>query len=127
LTDDDLPAMLDLAAVARPGPFGRRTPELGTYIGIREGGRLLAMAGERMRVPGYVELSAISTHPCARRRGFAALLTRALIAGARERGEVPFLHVRAENAAAVALYRRLGFAPRREVWVLWRKPQAAPP
>jgi predicted GNAT family acetyltransferase len=42
---------------------------LGTYLGIRDGSRLIAMAGERIRAPGYVELSGISTHPQARRRG----------------------------------------------------------
>jgi ribosomal protein S18 acetylase RimI-like enzyme len=122
LADSDLSAMMELAAVAKPGPFGRRTPELGTYVGIREGGRLIAMAGERMRVPGYVELSAICTHPDARGRGFGIRLTQGLIALACQRGERPFLHVRAENKAAVSLYERLGFRERRKIWVLWRKP-----
>lgn len=126
LAGSDLSAMMDLAAVAKPGPFGLRTPELGTYIGRREHGRLIAMAGERLRVPGYVELSAICTHPDARGRGFGVLLTQGLMALARQRGEIAFLHVRADNNAAVSLYRRLGFRARREIWVLWRKPSGTP-
>jgi ribosomal protein S18 acetylase RimI-like enzyme len=122
LAGDDLCAMMDLVAVAKPGPFGPRTPELGTYIGIWKEGRLIAMAGERLRVPGYVELSAICTHPDARGRGFASLLTQGLMAFARTRGEIAFLHVRAANKRAVSLYERLGFRVRREIWVLWRKP-----
>ena len=122
LAGSDLSAMIDLVAVAEPGPFGLRTPDLGTYIGIRERGRLIAMAGERLRVPGYVELSAICTHPDARGRGFGTLLTQRLMALAYQRGETAFLHVRAENRAAISLYQRLGFRIRREIWVLWRKP-----
>jgi len=82
------------------------------------------MAGERMRLPGYVELSAIATHPKARGRGLAGFLTYSLAKRAFDRGETPFLHVRLENTAAVSLYRKLGFEVRRELWVLWRKPAA---
>jgi ribosomal protein S18 acetylase RimI-like enzyme len=127
LAGNDLSAMMELVAVAKPGPFGLRSTELGTYIGIREDGRLIAMAGERLRVPGYVELSAICTHPHARGRGFGMLLTQSLIAMAAKRGEIAFLHVRAENTAAVSLYEHLGFRVRREIWVLWRKPSGTPP
>jgi predicted GNAT family acetyltransferase len=118
--------MMDLVAAAKPGPFGLLTPELGTYLGIREGGRLVAMAGERLRVPGYVELSAICTHPDARGRGFGLSLTQGLLALAYQRHETAFLHVGADNKAAVCLYQRLGFRVRREIWVLWRKPSGTP-
>jgi predicted GNAT family acetyltransferase len=74
--------------------------------------------------PGYVELSAICTHPDARGRGLAAHLTRQLMRAALDRGEIPFLHVRVQNEAAISLYERVGFAVRREIWVLWRKPAA---
>lgn len=118
----DLPEMLELVSLTEPGPFGERTPELGLYVGIRERGRLTAMAGERMRVPGYVELSAISTLPEARGRGLAALLVRRLMHDAFERGETPFLHVVPTNIAAVSLYEKLGFTLRKELHVLRRRP-----
>jgi predicted GNAT family acetyltransferase len=117
----DVPATLDLVAIARPGPFGPRTIALGRYIGIRIAGRLVAMAGERLRLRGYVELSGICVHPDARGQGYAARLTRALMADAFARGEVPFLHVRPENKA-VELYQRLAFVTRRELMVVWRRP-----
>jgi ribosomal protein S18 acetylase RimI-like enzyme len=123
LTQADAPAMLDLVAVTQPGPFGRRTPLLGQYIGIHHGGRLVAMAGERLRLPGYVELSAICVRPEARGRGHAAALTGVLMQRAVADGLVPFLHVRPDNKAAVELYRRLGFATRRELVVSWRRPK----
>ena len=123
LSETDVPAMLDLVAVAQPGPFGKRTPLLGRYLGIWQGNRLVAMAGERLRLPGYVELSAICVHPEARGKGHAASLTEALMRLAFAAGEVPFLHVRPDNVAAVTLYKRLGFATRRELIVLWRRPR----
>lgn len=122
LTEADLQAMADLVEITKPGPFGSRTPRLGQYLGVRDGNRLLAMAGERMRLPGYVELSAICVHPEARGRGYAAELTSHLARIAFDRGEVPFLHVRPTNIGAVALYRRLGFETRRELVVTWRQP-----
>jgi ribosomal protein S18 acetylase RimI-like enzyme len=126
LTAADIAAILELVSIAEPGPFGPRTLELGSYLGVHEKGRLVAMAGERMRLAGYVELSAICTRPEARGRGLATDLTVRLMNAAYERGEIPFLHVRSENTAAVSLYRRLGFDVRRELWVLWRIPKASP-
>lgn len=121
LSPSDIGAMLELVDAAKPGPFGRRTPELGRYVGVWGKGRLLAMAGERIRVPGYVEISGIATHPDARGKGHGSTLTRSLMRAALDRGETPFLHVRVGNPA-ISLYRRLGFEVRREIWVLWRKP-----
>jgi GNAT superfamily N-acetyltransferase len=123
LTSDDVPAMLELVAETEPGPFGRRTHELGRYLGIRHGTRLMAMAGERLRLPDHVELSAICVHPEARGLGYAAALTATLMQQAFDEGVVPFLHVRPENKPAVELYRRLGFTTRRELVVLWRRPK----
>ncbi|MFF9853999.1 GNAT family N-acetyltransferase [Streptomyces litmocidini] len=111
----DVPEMLDLVARTRPGPFRPRTRELGTYLGIRVGGRLVAMAGERLRPPGWTELSAVCTDPEARGRGYAAQLLGALVARVLDRGERPFLHVAEENTAAIALYERLGFTGRKHV------------
>ncbi|MEV1080740.1 GNAT family N-acetyltransferase [Streptomyces sp. NPDC050211] len=111
----DVPEMLDLAARTQPGPFWPRTHELGTYLGIRADGRLVAMAGERLRPPGWTEISAVCTAPEARGQGHAARLASALIAGIRSRNERPFLHVAETNTAAIALYERLGFATRAHV------------
>jgi GNAT superfamily N-acetyltransferase len=112
LTAADIPAMLALVEITHPGPFSPRTIELGDYIGVFDGDTLLAMAGERIAPPGYVELSAICTHPDARGRGLAAALTLNLAARAQARGETPFLHVFADNTVARALYAKLGFSLR---------------
>jgi ribosomal protein S18 acetylase RimI-like enzyme len=123
LTEADAAAMMDLVAATKPGPFGSRTPLLGRYLGIWRDDRLVAMAGERLRVAGHVELSAICVHPEARGQGYAAALTKRLMRLAFENGEVPFLHVRPDNVGAIALYKRLGFETRRELVVLWRHPR----
>jgi len=121
LSPADTTAMMDLVAATRPGPFGSRTPLLGRYLGVWHEGRLVAMAGERLRVPGHVELSAICVHPEARGKHYAIALTRQLMRLAVEAGELPFLHVRPDNVGAIALYERLGFATRRQLVVTWRR------
>jgi ribosomal protein S18 acetylase RimI-like enzyme len=121
LGDDDRAAMLALAEAARPGPFGVRTHLLGGYVGVRRDGRLVAMAGERFRLPGFVELSAICVAPEARGAGLGAAVTFRLMQEALARGETPFLHVFPDNPAAT-LYRRLGFRERTRLYVLWRRP-----
>jgi predicted GNAT family acetyltransferase len=112
--------MLVLAEAAKPGPFDRRTVLLGDYVGIRHDGRLIAMAGERFRLPGYVELSAICVDPGWRGMGLGSCLTRYLAHRARAIGEVPLLHVFPENPA-MPVYARLGFRERTRLWVLWRR------
>jgi ribosomal protein S18 acetylase RimI-like enzyme len=116
----DTADMLALADVAKPGPFDRRTVEMGHYVGVRHGGALVAMGGERLRLPGYVELSAICTHPDARGRGLAGQITRHLMGRIFDSGDVPFLHVYPDNPAR-RLYEKLGFRTRTTLWVLWRK------
>ena len=111
----DVPDMLALVAVALPGPFSSRTVEFGGYIGVRRAGRLVAMAGERLRLPGYAELSAVATHPDHRRQGLAELLIGQVVSGIVARGEVPFLHAAAGNTTAIRLYGTLGFTVRRAV------------
>ncbi|HEV2120392.1 MAG TPA: GNAT family N-acetyltransferase [Candidatus Bathyarchaeia archaeon] len=107
--------MLSLVELTKPGPFFKRTPELGSYLGIREAGQLVAMAGERLRPLGHTEISAVCTHPEYRGRGYASSLVSALIQKITARGEIPFLHVRTENAGAIRVYEKLGFKTRRVI------------
>lgn len=109
----DVPEMLDLVARTQPGPFLPRTVELGTYLGIRRGGALIAMAGERLHPPGWTEISAVCTDPAFRGEGLATRLIHAIAHGIRERGETPFLHTSARNTGAIRLYESLGFRLRR--------------
>lgn len=109
----DVPEILDLIDRTQPGPFRRRTVELGTYLGLRSGGRLIAMAGERLHPTGWTEISAVCTDPAHRRKGLATRLVRAVAAGIRERGETPFLHTSAGNVNAIRLYESIGFVRRR--------------
>ncbi|MEX5634814.1 GNAT family N-acetyltransferase [Parafrankia sp. FMc2] len=121
----DVPEMLDLVARTQPGPFGRRTVELGTYLGIRRGGRLVAMAGERMRFPGRTEISAVCTDPAHRGEGLATRLILATALRVHARGDRPFLHVVVSNMDAIRLYEALGFTARREMsFVQMRTPLA---
>lgn len=109
LGNKDSPDMIELTALTKPGPFGPRTHELGYYVGLRDGVKLVAMAGERLKVLGYTEVSAVCTHPDHLGKGYASLLMSEVMRAIRERGETPFLHVRAHNTRAIAVYARLGF------------------
>ena len=108
----DSPEMIELTALTKPGPFGSRTHEFGTYLGIRVERKLVAMAGERLKVPGHTEVSAVCTHPDHTGKGYAAILMNEVMKGIRERGEIPFLHVRQDNIRAIEIYLRLGFRDR---------------
>jgi predicted GNAT family acetyltransferase len=105
--------MLALVELTKPGPFLKRTPELGSYLGIRQAGQLVAMAGERLKPHGYTEISAVCTHPDYRGRGYASSLVSILIQRITGRNEIPFLHVRTENVDAIRVYEKLGFNTRR--------------
>lgn len=110
---DDWPDMLDLASLTKPGPFLPYTPLFGQFWGVRDQqGRLVAMAGERLKLPGFSEVSGVCTHPDARGQGLAALLSRHVASEIVRRGEVPFLHAYADNRGAIQLYERLGFVHR---------------
>lgn len=115
LTDEDAPEMLELAVLTEPGPFLARTHTMGTFRGIRIGGRLAAMAGERMRFPGFTEVSGVCTHPEYRGRGLARCLSAAVVAGIEARGDRAFLHAWKTNHSAISLYEGLGFTLRAEV------------
>jgi len=106
--------MLALATLTEPGPFLSRTHTMGSFLGIRVRGQLVAMAGERMRFPGYTEVSGVCTHPEFRGRGFARRLSAAVVAGIRVRGD-QFLHAWQVNSSAISLYEGLGFKVRTEV------------
>lgn len=114
---DDVPDMMELTALTKPGPFSARTHELGTFLGIRVGGQLVAMAGERMKPAGYTEITAVCVHPSHRGRGYGQMLLAAVSRQILARGEMPFLHVFTSNESAIALYRRQGMEIRRRLHV----------
>ncbi|MEK6346281.1 MAG: GNAT family N-acetyltransferase [Burkholderia sp.] len=111
--------MIELARRTSPGPFARRTVEMGRYIGLRDNGRLIAMAGERMRFAGFVEISAVCVDDAYRGRGMAGRLMTVLRNRVKAQGDRPFLHVRDDNASAIRLYRHLGFEDR-QMFSLYR-------
>jgi ribosomal protein S18 acetylase RimI-like enzyme len=113
----DVPEMLDLVARTEPGPFLPHTVDLGGYLGIRVDGALVAMAGQRIRLPGWTEISAVCTDQAFRGQGLGTRLIRAVAAGIRARGETPFLHAAASNTSAIRLYLALGFTLRRDVMI----------
>ena len=112
LTQAHVPQMLALTKLTNPGPFGARTCEMGDYFGICAAGVLAAMAGERLKLPGYTEISAVCTHPHHLGHGYASVLIAKLIDRIFNRGEQPILHVLPENTRAIQVYGRLGFTKR---------------
>lgn len=115
LDEADAPDMLALAALTEPGPFFEKTHRLGDFIGVRQDGRLIAMAGERMKPDGFTEVSGVCTHPDWRGRGYAGGLMRAVADRILSRGETPYLHAYAANTGAIGLYQSLGFSVRAPV------------
>nr|WP_249139206.1 GNAT family N-acetyltransferase [Bradyrhizobium japonicum] len=113
----DVPAMMALTELTKPGPFALRTHELGTFLGIRAGGALVAMTGERMKPGRFVEMTAVCVHPDYRGRGYAQALLAAVARRIEARGEIPFLHVFSNNTSAIALYQRQGMKIRRRLYV----------
>lgn len=115
LDASDVPAMIELVKLTKPGPFADRTIEFGQFYGVKDGDRLVAMAGERMKVPGMDEVSAVCAHPDYQGRGYGRALVHAVAANIVSRGHVPFLHVRAENAAGIRAYQSIGFVTRKQM------------
>ncbi len=112
MTAEHVQDMVGLTDLVFPGFFRPRTLEMGSYYGIYRGSRLAAMAGERMRLDGFQELSAVCTHPDYTGRGYAQRLLGILCNSAYDRGFTPFLHVYADNARAIGVYRRMSFTDR---------------
>lgn len=117
MTVEDIPDMLELTRLTQPGPFRQRTNELGLYLGIHAdgpaGSQLAAMAGERLKPPGFTEVSAVCTHPEFQGRGYAQTLIRSVVRHIKQQGRTPFLHSRPDNAPAIRVYEKLGFRMRR--------------
>ncbi|GAB3921893.1 GNAT family N-acetyltransferase [Microlunatus endophyticus] len=124
LGSGDVPAMLDLAGRTKPGPFLPRTVELGVYFGVRDGDRLVAMAGERLQPPGWSEISGVCSDPDYRGRGLARLLVETVADEIRARGARPFLHVVEGNDTAIRLYRSMGFTTRRGLTISSYQPES---
>lgn len=118
LDDSDAPEMMALAHLTKPGPFEKRTHELGQFWGVKEDGVLIAMAGERLRQPGFAEISGVCTHPSAQGRGFGTALCKHLFNTVIDRGVTPYLHAYEDNANAIALYEALGFQARAKLNVV---------
>ena len=112
LSNNHVEQMRQLVKLTNPGPFGKRTIEMGNYCGIEEAGRLLAMAGERFKPSGWVEISGVCSHPDGRGKGYAAGLVSYLLSAIKNRSQQAFLHVRVGSPSektAVGVYERLGF------------------
>jgi ribosomal protein S18 acetylase RimI-like enzyme len=119
----DAAEMLALAELTRPGPFLPSTVDMGGYLGVRRAGRLVAMAGRRLHLPGWIEISAVCTHPDHRGQGLSRLLMTAVEAAIRAEGHRAFLHVLHDNTNAIELYRRLGFTTRADMTMTVVRPE----
>ncbi|OAI45130.1 GNAT family acetyltransferase, partial [Rhizomicrobium sp. SCGC AG-212-E05] len=117
LGDADAEEMRALATLTEPGPFFCRTHQLGDFVGVRVDGKLVAMAGERLKLEGYTEISAVCTHPDHRGRGYARGLMGIVASRIAARGETTLLHVVAEKKTEIAFYERLGFRVRRDIMI----------
>ena len=123
LNESNVNEMVELATLTKPGPFGTRTIEFGHYHGIFDNGKLVAMTGQRLHVHNYTELSAVCTHPDHLGKGYAAALMQHQLQLILSHDQIPFLHVRADNSRAIALYERLGFKVNREMNFYFMKRQ----
>ena len=116
LTENDVPQMLALTKLTKPGPFGTRTIEFGNYEGIFENGQLVAMTGQRFHCFDHIEISAVCTHPDFLGKGYAKQLLLSQLTQIIANAKKPYLHVRADNERAIYVYRALGFSVRMPVY-----------
>jgi predicted GNAT family acetyltransferase len=122
LGDADIPAMLELTALTKPGPFSERTIDFGNYLGVFEEQKLVAMAGERLHLATFTEVSAVCTHPDYVGKGYAAQLVHQLTQQIHQEGNSAFLHVRQDNQRAIQLYQGLGYEIRTEMYFAVMRP-----
>jgi ribosomal protein S18 acetylase RimI-like enzyme len=114
LSDKDVPEMIALTKLTQPGPFEHGTIGMGKYLGVRSpDGTLMAMAGQRMSLTDFREISAVCTHPDHQGKGYAGKLMTILAREIIADGKMPILHVKTENASAKHLYAKLGFRVRK--------------
>jgi GNAT superfamily N-acetyltransferase len=112
MQQSDVPEMLALTAATEPGPFLPQTIRMGRYYGIRShNGRLIAMAGQRLNLDAFQEISAVCTDPEYRGQGHARAIIVTLAAQIFAEGKIPFLHVVPTNPAKL-LYEKIGFRVR---------------
>jgi ribosomal protein S18 acetylase RimI-like enzyme len=123
LGEVQIPAMIELTGMTKPGPFMQRTIDFGNYVGIFEKEQLIAMAGERLHLTDYTEISAVCTHPSFTGKGYAAMLVNQLSNHIQKTGKTAFLHVRQDNLRAISLYQGLGFDIRTEIYFAVIKPK----
>jgi ribosomal protein S18 acetylase RimI-like enzyme len=115
LGDEYITEMLELTALTKPGPFYEKTNAFGNYVGIFQNNQLVAMAGERLHLNDYTEISAVCTHPSQTGKGFGSLLVAYLVEKIIESGQTPFLHARKDNVGAIRVYEKVGFVVRKEM------------
>ena len=125
LTEEHIPQMLALTALTKPGPFLAQTIRFGGYVGVFDGDQLIAMGGERLKVPGFTEVSAICTHPDYRGRHLARHILSQVSQQIIRRGEVPFLHSLTTNEPALKVYAQLGYRLNRNIFFAIVEKQSA--
>lgn len=121
LKEEHVDEMIELVKLTKPGPFGKRTIDFGFYHGIFDNGKLVAMTGQRLHVANYTEISAVCTHLNHLGKGYATALLQHQLKIILQQNEIPFLHVRADNDRAIAVYERLGFRASRPMHFYFMK------
>ncbi|WP_343697211.1 GNAT family N-acetyltransferase [Flavobacterium sp.] len=115
LTEEHAEELFNLVNLVQPGYFKPKTFLLGSYYGIFNDKKLVSVAGERMKMNAFTEVSAIVTHPDYTGKGYAKQLTSHVVNAVFDEGKTPFLHVVESNLGAIKLYEKLGFATRRKM------------